>query len=616
MKRIVLRQLSVVGTNVPPASIDFGDRLTLVHGASDTGKSFIVSALDFILGGKKLLTIPELNGYSYVLLEIQLPDQGVCTLARPVSGGDILLFDSAIDGMPPSHPDLVLRSEHSATDEHCLSRFLLRKLDLEGKQVRKNNRNEVRTLSFRDLVHLAVIDETKIQSRESPIHFGQVIKKTEESSIFQLVLTGIDDAGLVAVPTAAEVRKIGTAQVEIVSRIIDGFVERIGQVPERAELEDQLERLNATIKAATAAIKVNVGARDQLKIRRNALSEEISAAISGEKEGQELAARFSLLLDQYVSDLKRLQMVAEVGEVLGFFEQGTCVFCGAEPQHQHQATHQVEEATRLSQAVRAESQKTVRLRDDLLSTLSDLAEETRRYRTKRDSLSADLAVVDSGIERLDKLMAPSTVELSALIEQRRQVERVIGGLDQVEELEQLKKEVGEPPGKGPVIVKRQNEALEREFAELTQELLVAWGIPEVAPVRYDTTSEDLVAGDRPRASRGKGTRAIIHAAFTLGLAQYCYRKEAGHPGFVVLDSPVVTFKKPDDPEPEDDAELVTTEVGDTLYSYLQGGFSGQAIIMENVDPTEPLPDGSVSYRFTKQAGLGRYGFFPMVNQNG
>lgn len=51
---IKLIHLALVGTNVGPAIVDFGPELSVVHGPSDTGKSFIVDAIDFALGSKKL----------------------------------------------------------------------------------------------------------------------------------------------------------------------------------------------------------------------------------------------------------------------------------------------------------------------------------------------------------------------------------------------------------------------------------------------------------------------------------------------------------------------------------------------------------------------------------
>jgi hypothetical protein len=53
-------------------------------------------------------------------------------------------------------------------------------------------------------------------------------------------------------------------------------------------------------------------------------------------------------------------------------------------------------------------------------------------------------------------------------------------------------------------------------------------------------AKDIIAGDQLRSAHGKGVRAILHAAFTLGLANYCTEREIPHPGFVVLDTPVLT----------------------------------------------------------------------------
>lgn len=55
-----LRFLSFFGPQKPPAAITFGPGLNVLYGASNTGKSFIVEAIDFMLGGKPpLRDIPE-----------------------------------------------------------------------------------------------------------------------------------------------------------------------------------------------------------------------------------------------------------------------------------------------------------------------------------------------------------------------------------------------------------------------------------------------------------------------------------------------------------------------------------------------------------------------------
>ena len=59
-----------------------------------------------------------------------------------------------------------------------------------------NAAGKKRALSFRDIVRYCMVDETSIQSEESPVLSGQHINDPTERSVFKLLLTGIDDSAL------------------------------------------------------------------------------------------------------------------------------------------------------------------------------------------------------------------------------------------------------------------------------------------------------------------------------------------------------------------------------------------------------------------------------------
>jgi hypothetical protein len=59
MNRLTLTHLTLFGPNVETASVEFGPGATVVRGPSDTGKSFIVDAVDFMLGAQNLKEIPN-----------------------------------------------------------------------------------------------------------------------------------------------------------------------------------------------------------------------------------------------------------------------------------------------------------------------------------------------------------------------------------------------------------------------------------------------------------------------------------------------------------------------------------------------------------------------------
>ena len=64
-----LRFIRFLGPNKEPAEYVFTPGLNILWGSSDTGKTFLVEAIDFMLGsGEELKDIPERVGYDRILL--------------------------------------------------------------------------------------------------------------------------------------------------------------------------------------------------------------------------------------------------------------------------------------------------------------------------------------------------------------------------------------------------------------------------------------------------------------------------------------------------------------------------------------------------------------------
>src|SRR5712671_7960058 len=97
-----IRHLSFLGPNRQPATILFGPGFNVLYGASDTGKSFVVDTIDFMLGGKgPLRDIPEREGYDRILLGLENLNGKTFTLHRSTLGGGFKLFEGLhTDSMP------------------------------------------------------------------------------------------------------------------------------------------------------------------------------------------------------------------------------------------------------------------------------------------------------------------------------------------------------------------------------------------------------------------------------------------------------------------------------------------------------------------------------------
>lgn len=613
MNRIRLTHLTFVGRAVESASVEFGPGLTVVRGPSDTGKSFIADSIDFILGAKALKEIPERAGYSSVLLGLELPDGSPVTLARSVNGGSIGLHASDVRSAPLSEPTTILSSRHDARSESNLSRYLLSLIGLDGAKVRRNARNETDSLSFRNLVHLCLIDETQMQSEVPPALTGHYVSKTKEISVLKLLLEDEDDAALVAVDSKEQVGRLSGAKIEVIDRLLGEVEVQLAGASAIEEIRAQLVRLNGSIELESQNFSALTSRRDQAAelLHRSRQMETTRRTKLGDTVA--LRERFRLLLAQYDSDFARLEMIREAGSLLGYFQRGVCVFCGADPEHQRTTQECVGNATDFESSLEVERRNTQALREDLVTTMRDLDQRVAELQIGIAEANQSASVSARDLMELDRQVRPRHADIGALIDLRSSLERLLALYEQAASLELMKVQVANEAR--PDVAAAATGLSLHAVRELSQEIsqrLSDWGFPDAQAVRYDRLEQDVVAGDQLRSAHGKGVRAILHAAFTLGLAQYCFDRDIPHPGFAILDSPLVTYRPPDSSGAGGvSAEGLPDGIVGAFYADVQRRFDGQVIVLENTNPPQVLQEESVDLAFTKRADLGRYGFFPV-----
>jgi hypothetical protein len=139
---------------------------------------------------------------------------------------------------------------------------------------------------------------------------------------------------------------------------------------------------------------------------------------------------------------------------------------------------------------------------------------------------------------------------------------------------------------------------------MVQQIPQSWKVPSANDVTYDQSTAEITVNGRPRGSRDKGMRSVIHAAFSTALAGYTAARDLPHSGFVVLDSPVLTCREPH----EQDVQL-THKVVEHFYRGLLNDVPGQVVVVENGDPPRDLDECATMYAFSTP-GSERAGFFP------
>jgi hypothetical protein len=602
---LTLVHLTCVGPDKQPATVDFGPRLTVIYGASESGKSYIVEAIDYMLGATKLKEIREADGYTRILLGLRLADGEIVTLSRAPGESKVGVYSGDFRTLPTVAPNTMLSVRHHPKSEDNLSRYLLKILGVDGRHVLKNTRRDLRTLSFRDLAHLCVITDTRMAEPRSPVlASGMRTKETEDKSVFKFVLSGEDEPEGPRGTSDVE-KKVGKGKIELLDQLITDAQSSLTIPASESELHDQLRRLEETLGSTSAVAGELVTQRSALVERARALQSQTIENRDRAGEVQALLGRFGLLRQQYESDIARLQMVAEAGNLLGYFRTGPCVFCGADPEHQ-QPGHNLAETTELQAAVAAETRKTTELHVDLLTTMEDLEEQLILLNTENASRGTANGLLSRELASLDARLTPLHEDTKALLATRSQIQADLALHSQIQRLENLKATLSStaptpPPARADGIPV----ADLADFERTVHQILASWQVPGDNRVTYDQKTAEISVDHRPRSSRGRGMRSIIHAAFSMALAQYTAGRELPHPGFVILDSPVLTYREPD----EDDTEL-TYNVVEHFYRALLDDSSAQVIVVENGDPPQDLATLAKVYAF-HTSGAERAGFFPV-----
>ncbi|TRD00144.1 hypothetical protein FJV76_23675 [Mesorhizobium sp. WSM4303] len=587
------------------SGLDFTSGVNVICGASDTGKSFLAESIDFMLGGTELREIPERTKYGEIELDLNVSDGGDWRLRRSTAGGNFKLID--LDDVDVSESVLKQNHAHGKTDN--LSGFLLEKVGLLGKRILKSStKGTTQSLSFRNLARLIIVQEGEIQQRGSPFWSGQYTTKTAELATIKLLLTGIDDSAVV--PTVEE-GPDNAKQIALIDELLADIASEIEDIgEERSDLVSRLERLEASIGERRESLSAAQRQLDDLLTRRREALDERAAILSRLDDISDLLARFNLLRDHYAVDIERLAAIRESGSMFAHVDAVPCPLCGALPEAQHLEKTCEGDVDAIISAASAEIDKIERLRSELDGTVADLQSE-------EEGLKISLVEKSTACDQLDRTIqetvAPNVSDVRAsfseLVEERASVQKAMELFARREKLEARRHSLldeDEESTEGGTVAAGIPESVAHSFSQKVSSILKAWNFPGDCLVHFDKQSTDFVIDGKPRGSRGKGLRAITHAAVTIALLEYCQENGLSHPGFVVLDSPLLAYFKP---EGDDDLELKGTDLKEKFYDYLitHHGAESQVIVIENQHPPKDIEDRLEMTVFTGNPNEGRFG---------
>ena len=610
--RLKLTKLILAGENKKDAIINFKGGLNVIAGASDTGKSFAFECIDFALGSSSNpKTVPEMKGYRSVFLEIEdIGQEEIFTLRRNFSEdekNEIFIYYSNYQEKDAAEVEK-LSVTHNA--KKSLSKKLLNCCDCTYKYVMKNTKGDTRAFTFRSFSPLIMINELRITAKHSPIYHtdsrGSTFA-TPARTAFKTVISGID--------YKKEEKKENT---EIIKAKLKGKIEQLSQIIDEIRIENNelikdTEDINT--EKSTEIIELNKFIKEKSEeIKKYELDyKEIQTEI--EIKNTELKHllnnnnKFVLLKKNYLSDLERLEFIYDAFDLTQQLVEVECPIC-----HSPMKVNEMEKSDDYYEALATEKIKIEVQLAELDETIKDLSDEiiSKKQRISKlenykeeitDNLNNNLGpIVAEKVKKVQELMdAQERINLIT-----RNEKRINKYNTEISKCQEKIDSTGQEKGKK---IEDLPEAYTNELCKEIKFLLQGCDfIGKEGKIKYNNTTEDVEVGEKEKASYGKGARAIINSTFLIGIMNYCYKRNLCHPGIVVLDSPLTTYKEKDKKDGDD--ETITKGTKEKFYEMLAEQKNGQIIIFDNEEPSSTVKTKINYLHFSGDSTVGRKGLIP------
>lgn len=609
--KFFIKSLIVIGNNKKPAILNFDKKSHLIFGPTDTGKSYIVECIRFCLGDEKTPKDVGLSeGYSLAILQIELNNGKEFTIFKSLTSGQ----ESVHEGLYSDAPvDLAKKldlkvDDFLITENNIQDNKILVKLGTLGRVTA----NDLRRISIFD--EIQTLDNINFEGKDTNT-------KVRNRSALSFFLTGSDDSQMpLAISTDA--RNQAKGQVSSLQEQIQILNDEIPKDISKEDVEDSLDKISLQIDEINNFLSYDYQALRLLKSEFSLFEQEISETNPKMTSLIEAKEQFSILDQKYLNDISRLEMTNISASIVANLPNRSCPICLTTIDHQKRHDISEEDFSKIRNGAAVEIQKINRLRDGLKSTIEDIESEISEIALKLDDLNNNLQ--NNKIQQKNLLEVDGVIikdNLNELTERKTELSIYLNNFKIIERLQlQLEKEIPKS--------KRMTQKIERNIANSAtdlsvriKELLEKWKVPDVQTIGFDDKCVDIKINQRARISYGKGKRGIFLTAYIVALMELNIEKNLPHLGFVLIDSPVVTYKDPkhssrelNENDENSDGELLPEGVKDSFYGWLATrNNNGQIIVLENEEPSEQQKTHLSFTEFFGPSAIDdeRVGFFPV-----
>ena len=416
--KFILKRLVLSGENKKNAILNFEEGLNVIAGASDTGKSFAFDCINYGFGASNVPALPpEAEGYNSVYLELETLNKDVFTIRRDFNDkNNAYWIYSNFDDINSNASFEKIKAE-SKTDKN-ISEKILSICGCNYKNLlKKISTGETKKFTFRDFVPLIMVNEGRITQKYSPVHRTSPRGNTlavSEWTAFQTIVTGEDYLKT----TKAE-------SADVIKSRIKGQIQELELLC--AELKTEIEELKGAV-AGTSVDELD----KQIEELQTAIDEKKEYLLSKEEEYCTLIKRlkeadyekqrisdnvckFHLLMENYKSDIERLEFIEEAHNVTEQLLEVECPVCHAI----RRSIFDVKQKELCHKAFRAEKKKIEILIEDLKATIENAEINKLNIETQNEKMLEDInRLVNDMNESLRPVIDSKLEEISGLLEKR------------------------------------------------------------------------------------------------------------------------------------------------------------------------------------------------------
>jgi len=592
-------RLVVTGQGKPLAAVEFLPGANLILGPSDTGKSYVVGCIKFALGSDTTpKQIPYASGYDRLALQFLTAEDVPYTVFRSMSGGETLFYEGHHDSPPLAKAALKTRD---------VNEFLITLLGLQNNKVLLSQEKKGKVTAG-DLRHYSIFTEGDTLSEHSYLG-ANVTNHTRRRSALYLMMTGVDDTAIALGADKTE-RLTTKGHIIALEESIKSYQAELTDQFIVEEVKSAIERIDGQLKENENILREN---RSELNEIRSQLSEvgiNLVRADTLKVAAIETLDRFDLLDNKYGNDLERLHLIRSAASVFDEFAPQPCALCNTPIIQQNRAIEGTLPSTaQMSEAADGEYRKIEALRIGLGAAIADVRQELSSIEelytalfSKQTDLARRQALILSPFQ--DRL----SFNITGLTQRRDEYLTQIRAYEKIEELTAKRNSIEPRTKKLKIEIKRNATSELSILIERVKKLLESWGLDESRQVGFDESACDLRLLEAPRLSYGKGKRAIFLAAYSIALMERALSDRKPHLGFVVIDSPLLTYR---DPKCLSADDAISETVADRFFDWMANwNGPGQLVVLENTEPKAESLTEIPHIIFVGPNIDGRRGFYP------